>query len=243
MTARAAAVGHVGTRAFGAAFACVFGLLRGDVSRAAPNAVELSRLMGEHDLPMWRAFGLFFERLATAQSGALEDMRRGVELLREQNVLVFDGLLKIALAEAEAKAGEAERALAILDEALATCERAGYRAFEAELHRTRGECLLKRNPADAASAEEAFQHAISVAREQGARSFEVRAALSLARLYQSTGRPADAYAVLAPALEGFPHLLPWGEGGGPGPPDEGSDALTPYPSPTRERGRGLCRNA
>ena len=48
-------------------------------------------------------------------------MRRGVEILREQNVLVFDGLFKIALAEAEARAGDPDRAIAILDEALATC--------------------------------------------------------------------------------------------------------------------------
>ena len=130
-------------------------------------------------------------------------MRRGVELLREQNVLIFDGLLKIALAEAEARAGDVDRALAILDEALATCDRTGHRAFEAELHRVRGEMLLKRDPANPAPAEEAFQTAIAVAKQQGTRSFELRAALALAKLYQSTGRPADAHAVLAPALEGF----------------------------------------
>ena len=79
----------------------------------------------------------------------------------------------------------------------------GYRAFEAELNRTRGEMLLERDPANAAPAEEAFQTAIAVAKRQGTRSFELRAALSLAKLYQSTGRPADAHAVLAPALEGF----------------------------------------
>ena len=72
--------------------------------------------------------------------------------LREQNVLVFDGLLKIALAEAEARAGDPDRAIAILDEALATCDRTGYRAFEAELHRARGEILLKRDPANPAPA-------------------------------------------------------------------------------------------
>jgi tetratricopeptide (TPR) repeat protein len=203
MTARAATLAHVGARAFGAAFACLFGLLRGDVSRAAPNSVELSRLVREHDLRMWRAFGLFFERLATAQSGAIDDMRRSVELLREQNVLMFDGLLKAALAEAEAQAGDAGSALAVLDEALATCERTGYRAFEAELRRIRGEVLLQRTPADPASAEEAFGSAVGVAREQGARSFELRAALALAKLHQSTGRPADAQAVLAAALAGF----------------------------------------
>ncbi len=67
-------------------------------------------------------------------------MRRGVELLREQNILFFDGLLKIALAEAEARAGDADRAVAILDEALATSERMGYRTFDAELHRSAAKC-------------------------------------------------------------------------------------------------------
>ena len=63
--------------------------------------------------------------------------------------------------------------------------------------------LLKRDPANPAPAEEAFRTAVAVARQQATRSFELRAALALAKLYQSTGRPADAHAVLAPALEGF----------------------------------------
>jgi adenylate cyclase len=130
-------------------------------------------------------------------------MRRGVQQLSEQNVLFFDGSLKIALAEAEAQAGDAGRAVAILDEALATVDRRGYRAFEAELHRARGQLLLRRDRANSAPAEDAFLTAIAIAQRQGTRSFELRAVLSLAKLYQSTGRPADAYAVLAPALEGF----------------------------------------
>ena len=64
-------------------------------------------------------------------------------------------------------------------------------------------CCCKRDPANPAPAEEAFLTAIAVAKQQGTRSFELRAALSLAKLYQSTGRPAEAHAVLAPALEGF----------------------------------------
>ena len=76
-------------------------------------------------------------------------------------------------------------------------------AFEAELHRARAEILLERDPANPAPAEEAFQRAIAIAKEQGARSWGLRAALSLAKLYQSTARPAEAHAVLAPALEGF----------------------------------------
>ena len=130
-------------------------------------------------------------------------MRRGAALLREQNALLYDGLLKVALAGAEAGAGDLDRAVAILDEALSTCDLTGYRTFEAELHRARGELLLKRDPANSAPAEEAFLTAIAIAQKQGTRSFELRASLALAKLYQSTGRPAEAHAVLAPALEGF----------------------------------------
>jgi predicted ATPase len=164
-------------------------------------------LAREHDLSMLRAWGVFLEGVATAEGGGLgeglKDMRRGVELLREQKVLLFDGLIKIALAQTEARAGDVDRAVAILDEALATSERTGHRAFEAELHRVRGEILLKRDSASTAPAERAFQTALAVAKEQGARSFELRAALALAKIYQSTARPTDAHAVLAPALEGF----------------------------------------
>ena len=181
--------------------------MRGDAARAAPNAFELARLAREHDLPLWRAFGVSLEGWASAASGAvgsgLEGMRRGAALLREQNVLIFDGLLKIALAEAEARAGDPGRAIAILDEALATSERAGFRAFEAELHRARGEILLKRDTASPALAEDAFLTAIAVAKQQATRTFELRAALALAKLYRATGRDADAHAVLAPALERF----------------------------------------
>ena len=204
---RIAGLPHIGTRAFGRMHAALFALMLGDMSRAAPNAAELARLTRDHDLPVWRAFGVFLEGLASGQSGPaggrLEDMRRGVELLREQNIPWLDGLLKIALAEAEARAGDVDRALAILDEALATCDRFGHRTFEAELHRARGKMLLMRGPANPATAEEALLTAIAVAKQQTTRSFELRAALSLAELYQSTGRPADAHAVLAPALEGF----------------------------------------
>ena len=99
---------------------------------------------------MFRAVGVFLEGWVTDASGApgsgLEGMRRGAEQLREQNVLMFDGLFKIALAKAEARAGDLDRALAVLDEGLATAEGMGFRAFEGELHRARGQLLLQRDP-------------------------------------------------------------------------------------------------
>ena len=153
------------------------------------------------------AYGVFFEGVASAESGAsrggLEEVRHGVKLLRDRNAQSFDGLIQIALSEAEARAGDVNRALAILDETVATCEQTGHRAFEAELHRVRGEMLLKRDPADPAPAEEALLTAIAVAKGQATRSFELRAALALAKLYQATGRSAEAHDVVSSALEGF----------------------------------------
>ena len=178
MQTRVACLKHVGTLALGRMHAAMFELMRGDHLRAAQNAFELARLAREHDLNLWRAFGVFLQGWAASQGGAhadgLEDMRRGAELLREQNALLYDGLLKVVLAEAEARAGDPGRAIAIIDEALATSDRTGYRAFEAELRRARGEILLKRDPANPAPAEEAFLTAIAVAKQQGTRSFEPR---------------------------------------------------------------------
>ena len=71
------------------------------------------------------------------------------------------------------------------------------------MHRIRGEILLRRDLANTSSAEEAFLTAIAIAQRQKARSFELRAALALATLYQATNRGADALAVLGPALKGF----------------------------------------
>ena len=89
-------------------------------------------------------------------------------------------------------------------DALAELERTEQRWYEAEMHRIRAGLLLKRDPADTAAAEQSLQAAIAVAQSQTTRSFELRAALSLAKLYRAANRDADAHAVLAPAVEGFP---------------------------------------
>jgi len=112
--------------------------------------------------------------------------------------------LEAAPAEAEASAGETDAGLRRLDGALAESGRTEERWYEAEMHRLRAEILLKRDPADTAAAEQSLQTAIAIAQSQKARSFELRAALSLAKLYRAANRDADAHAVLAPAVEGFP---------------------------------------
>jgi predicted ATPase len=156
---------------------------------------------------MWTAYGRFLAPWSRGgRDGShvgLAEMRDGIATCREQGLGNYIPFFTTALAEAEAEAGELDTALATLDSVVSATELGGQRFFEAESHRIRGEILLKRDPANTAPAEEAFLAAIAVAQQQKARSFELRAALSLAKLYQSTGRPADAHAVLAPALEGF----------------------------------------
>ena len=131
-------------------------------------------------------------------------MRRGLAIVREQGQFLYRPCLEAALAEAEAGAGETDAGLRRLDDALTELERTEQRWYEAELYRIRGEILLKRDPANTAAAEQPSEAAIAIAQSQKARSFELRAALSLAKLYRAANREADAHAVLAPAVEGFP---------------------------------------
>ena len=131
-------------------------------------------------------------------------MRRGLAIAREQGNIFLLSSPEAALAEAEAGAGETDAGLRRLDDAFAELERTEQHWYEAEMHRIRAEILLKRDPANTAAAERSLQASIAIAQSQKARSFELRAALSLAKLYCEANRDVDAHAVLAPAVEGFP---------------------------------------
>ena len=134
----------------------------------------------------------------------LVEKRRGIGISRKQGSVWLLAGFEPPLAEAEASAGDADAGLRRLDDALTALGRTEQRYCEAETHRIRGEMLLKRDPANTAAAEQSLQAAIAVAQSQKARSFELRAALALAKLYCAASRDADAHTVLAPAVEGFP---------------------------------------
>ena len=150
---------------------------------------------------------VFFQGWAKSSDGAENsgpaEMRRGLGIVSELGGIWFLPGLEAALAEADASAGETDAGLRRLDDALAEVEATEALWYEAELHRIRGEILLKHDPADTAAAEQSLQTAIAIAQSQQARSFELRAALSLAKLYRAANRDADAHAVLALAVEGF----------------------------------------
>jgi len=205
--ARASEIKHVATAAYASMHATMFELMRGNFAGAEPMADTLAMLSREHDLKFWAVFSAFLEgwRLWRGDdpTRGREEMRRGLALLRERTIVIFDGLLRCIYADAEAESDDFAAALACLEQAIETSKQGGGGWYDAEVFRTRGEILLLQNPADPAPAEAAFLAAIAIAQSQKARSFELRAALALAKLYQSTNRLVEAHDVLGPALEGF----------------------------------------
>jgi DNA-binding winged helix-turn-helix (wHTH) protein/predicted ATPase len=205
----AESAGHAPTMGYALLFAARLGLLRYSPEAVATYSRALADIVSRYDLPALLAgFAVFFQGWAKGTDGAeesrLTEMRRGLAIAREQGNISLLCSLEAALAEAEASTGAIAAGLQRLEDALAEAERTEERWYEAEIYRIRAEILLKRNPADTTRAEQALQAAIAIAQSQKARSFELRAALSLAKLYRAAHRDADAHAVLAPAVEGFP---------------------------------------
>jgi predicted ATPase len=107
------------------------------------------------------------------------------------------------LADALALTGAIDDGLKVLAEALATAETSGARGADAELHRLRGDLLRRLPSPEFTEVEACFRRALAVAREQGTRGFELRAAVSLARLLSELGRCAEARDLLAPVYGRF----------------------------------------
>jgi len=107
------------------------------------------------------------------------------------------------LAEAHAKVGQQEAGLTLLAEALAVVNDTGERRWEPELYRLKGELLLQQATSDVPQAEACFQQALAVARRQQAKSWELRVAMSLARLWQQQGKRAEARELLTPVYGWF----------------------------------------
>jgi predicted ATPase len=172
---------------------------------SAGAAVTLN-LAREHELPLFIAASTVRLAWALGSAGDPERparMRQAMAAQRDMGQQLFEPLHGTLLAEAEAEAGQIEAGLATLDAQLATIGLSGQRWFEAEMHRVRGDLLLKRRPSEVTTAEVAFRRAIEIAHSQQTRTFELRASLALAKLYQATGRGEAARELLAPAVVGF----------------------------------------
>jgi class 3 adenylate cyclase/predicted ATPase len=206
-TRRANELGHVASVASALFFKTVIESRRAD-EHAAQVAVEsLRALTHEHNLKTYADLGEVYANWVHGkdcdpEAGAL-GLRQALESYLAQGnksgAPSFHGLL----AELEAMRPDVDSALAAIDAGFEIAEETGEHYTDPYLHRLRGEFLLMQCPDDPVPSEEAFQTAIAIARGQGARGYALMASHSLAKLYQSSGRPDDARAILTPALEGF----------------------------------------
>jgi predicted ATPase len=188
-------------------FAAQLEALRGDPVAALKIARTATDYTRENDLGLYRPWAKAYlgwarARLGEHETGATE-LKQGLAAHTEAGNKTWTSWFAGLLAQVEAEGNQHSEALSRIAEALTLANEISEHWADSFLQRIRGDILLKRDPANPASAEAAFRAAVAIAQAQKARSFELQAALSLAKLYQSTGRPAEARATLAPALEGF----------------------------------------
>jgi len=197
---------HVPTLVNTYLFKAHFEIVRGDAGAARRDAEIFVRLAQENALTLFAAWGVLASAWASVRLDARETgataLRQALAAFIDQGIKQFVPFFQGLLAEIEAR-DDAEGALTRIDRAVDLARATGEHWSDAFLHRLRGEILLKRDAANTAPAEEAFLTATAIAQQQKARSFELRAALDLAGLYNSTSRSADAHALLASALKGF----------------------------------------
>jgi len=168
------------------------------VIRFADEAIKLARELG---LPAYVATSSIFRAWALARlgepQGKIEEIRQA---LATKNIIISvatDRFHRALLAEVHAGIGDYDGALVVLDEALADLDVSGMRQWESELHRLKGEYVLLRAPAEAEAAARHIEQALAIAAAQKAGSLELRAAMSLARLWSGLGRRPDAQRLLA----------------------------------------------
>ena len=133
----------------------------------------------------------------------LAQMRQGLAAILETGQTLTQPLCLVLMAEAMGQAGRIAEGLHLLDEALTVMAKNGRGDLLGETSRLQGEFLRRRLAPDAIQAEACFQQALTIARRQQAKSWELRAAMSLSRLWQQHGKRADAQALLRPIYDWF----------------------------------------
>jgi DNA-binding winged helix-turn-helix (wHTH) protein/predicted ATPase len=190
-------------------FASVLHQLRRDRQMAQRCADDVMTLAGEHGLVLYGAAARIVRAWALIGRGddaeAAEQMRQGLAAWKATGAELMRPHFLALLAEAYAAANQHEQALQILDEALALAESTGEGMYEAEVWRLRGEHILAagKTGANVEAAEACFGRALAIASRQGARSLELRAATSLARLQRDHGKQAQAEDLLLAIYEQF----------------------------------------
>ena len=179
--------------------------LAGDKGALDERADDLVTVATDQGFLFWRPMGMIYRGWVKVQDG---DVAEGISLLRNGSAgyratgaELWMPYYTALLARACEIAGQVEEAVTQLDDALQIVERTGERWFAAELHRHKGRLLLRQG--DAAAAEELYCKALSIARDQEAKLWELRAAVNLARLRRDQCRRAEARDLLVPVFGWF----------------------------------------
>ncbi|MCI0457355.1 MAG: protein kinase [Gemmataceae bacterium] len=187
-------------------FAAILRQCRREGREALRLAESATTIAAEHGFSFWHAGGTVMRGWALAATGSVAEgtalLREGLSAWLATGSVTYQTYYLALLAEVLGQQGRWQEARQALDEALALVERTSEGLYEAELHRLKGECLHRLGEAPGA-VEDCLRQALAVARRQGARSLELRAALSLARLLHEQGREAEGREQLAAVHGGF----------------------------------------
>jgi DNA-binding SARP family transcriptional activator/class 3 adenylate cyclase/predicted ATPase len=186
---------HPFTTVFALAFAAMFHQLRRDAEEVQSCAAVVLRLSAERGFTLFSALGTSLHGWALAQLGRVEEgivqLQEGIASWRAIGGAAMLPTQLLYLAEAYGRAGQVNLALETLEDASQLIARTGERCYEAEVYRLQGEMHVLRAPGEV-EPEACFQRAIGVARRQDAKSWELRASTSLARLWRAQGKRAEA---------------------------------------------------
>jgi predicted ATPase len=196
------------TRIYTLQYAGVVHQLCREVSVVHSLAQSLTTLAHEQKLILFEASGIMQYGWTLAQYGqgeqGVREIQHGLGVIQTRGLEgTFRPYYLALLADSYRTTGQVEDALQALTQALALVDKSGGNWYEADLHRLQGECLLVQSFDNHTAAETCFQQAIAIAQHQNAKSFELRAATSLAKLWQQHGKRQEAYDLLAPVYNWF----------------------------------------
>ncbi|HXH12589.1 MAG TPA: adenylate/guanylate cyclase domain-containing protein [Alphaproteobacteria bacterium] len=182
-----------------------------EISEVQAQAEALLALATAQGFPLWAAYGTCLRGWVLAMQGPGETglvlLNQGVAAVLAMRQTFNLPLCLVLFAEAAGHVGQVETGLRLLAEALTAFEEGGRGDLLAEAYRLQGELLLRQATPDAAQAEACFHQGLAIARRQQGKSWELRAAVSLSRLWQQQGRREEAHDLLAPIygwfIEGF----------------------------------------
>ena len=201
------ALSHPFSLAYARCWAAMVSQLRRDVPAVHEQAKPRVVLATEQGFPQWAAMGTSFRGWALAMQGQGEEgmaqVHQGIAAWRATGAALFVPYLCTVLADVCDRLGHTADGLQALAEAHTLVEQHEERWWEAEVCRLRGVVLLRQPGTPQAEAEAWLQRALDVARRQEAKSLELRAAMSLRRLWQQQGKRAEARELLAPVYGWF----------------------------------------